>query len=386
MSIFNGLIDFIARILAFFYELPVVGNSYGIAIMLLTFAVMVLLMPLTLRATRSMIKMQELQPEMKRIQEQYKGGDREAMNAEMMKFYSENGINPVGGCLPMVAQTPVFIVLFQVLRGLTRRFEDLPFFTVAEKLRVARGLDPIDGTTFDPQFLERDSALYEDLAGSSTMKFGPLDLSARAVDVVQSSPFEAIPYLLLVAFIIGASYYQQKQVMARRKPDSTANQSPMMQQQQMLMRFLPLVTGISSFFFPAGLPLYWGTSSVFRIGQQAYITHQIYGKEAEKRASAKPNDADEPSSKPATKDIPKSTAENEPPSSKAKAKPTKQSSNGRTAEPDGRASDKRQAWSSKRKANQQKVNRSSGSSKRPSRVTEKGTKSQERAPKRKKKR
>ena len=71
-----------------------------------------------------MIKMQRLQPEMKKIQNRHKG-DRERMNKELMAFYQANSINPMGGCIPMIAQAPVFLVLYNVLRGLTRRQADV---------------------------------------------------------------------------------------------------------------------------------------------------------------------------------------------------------------------------------------------------------------------
>ncbi len=118
---------------------PLVGGSYGVAIILLTLVVMVLLMPLTLKATRSTIKMTQVQPELKRLQKKYKD-DRETLNQEMMKLYQEHGINPVGGCLPMLAQLPVFLVLFQVLRGLSRRISDQPFFEAANLVRERSGL------------------------------------------------------------------------------------------------------------------------------------------------------------------------------------------------------------------------------------------------------
>src|SRR5215471_8103516 len=111
-------IDFFApfaEALAFFYKLV---PNYGVAIALLTLAVMVVLTPLTLKGTRSMMQLQLLQPEMKKIQAQYKD-DRQKLNEEMLKFYRENNINPLGGCLPLLIQLPIFLILYRVLRGLT---------------------------------------------------------------------------------------------------------------------------------------------------------------------------------------------------------------------------------------------------------------------------
>src|SRR3954464_2546268 len=104
-----------ARILEFFYNL---WPSYAGAIAMFTLAIMVVLTPLTLKGTRSMMQMQALQPEMKKIQAQYKD-DRQKLNEELLKFYKENNINPLGGCLPLLVQIPVFIVLYRVIRGLT---------------------------------------------------------------------------------------------------------------------------------------------------------------------------------------------------------------------------------------------------------------------------
>ena len=93
----SWLFDLLASMLAAFYE---IFPSFGFAIVLLTFIVMILLTPLTLKGTRSMIKMQHMQPEIKKLQNRYKH-DRDRMNKEMMAFYQANGINPMGGCIPL---------------------------------------------------------------------------------------------------------------------------------------------------------------------------------------------------------------------------------------------------------------------------------------------
>src|SRR5437868_1684266 len=124
-----------ARILEFFYNL---WPSYAGSIALFTLAIMVVLTPLTLKGTRSMMQLQALQPEMKKIQAQYKD-DRQKLNEELLKFYKENNINPLGGCLPLLVQLPVFIILYNVLKGLTHLGSD---------------------GTFAPQYLDHSRKLY----------------------------------------------------------------------------------------------------------------------------------------------------------------------------------------------------------------------------------
>ncbi|MBV8161197.1 MAG: YidC/Oxa1 family membrane protein insertase, partial [Acidimicrobiia bacterium] len=92
--------------------------SYGIAIIMLTVAVRLVLYPLTVKQTKSMQAMQRLQPEIKRLQTKYKN-DRQKLNEEMMKFYKENKVNPLSGCLPLLLQLPLFIVLYRLIHDLT---------------------------------------------------------------------------------------------------------------------------------------------------------------------------------------------------------------------------------------------------------------------------
>src|SRR5215469_5914211 len=92
--------------------------NYAASIALFTLLIMVIVTPLTLKGTRSMMVMQSLQPEMKKLQAQYKD-DRQKLNEELLKFYKENNINPLGGCLPLLIQLPVFFILYRVIYGLT---------------------------------------------------------------------------------------------------------------------------------------------------------------------------------------------------------------------------------------------------------------------------
>lgn len=366
---FDPFLRAVAQALAAFYSLPVVGGSYGVAIILLTLAVMILLMPLTLRATRSTIKMQAVQPELKKLQKKHKD-DRETLNAELMKLYQENGINPVGGCLPVLAQAPVFIVLFQVLRGVTRRISDSPFYEAANTVLERRGLETASGNEINPRFLDADSAMYHDLFGSTEMAFGPLDLAEKAWDVLQLDFLRGLPYVVLILFVVGTSYYQQRQVSARREGDT----SPMNAQQQMLLRFLPLLSGFWSFLFPAGLVMYWATSNLFRIGQQSYITHQIYGREA----------------RDGKHDLPALKISDEESSSSNGAKPAKPAA--KKPEKDSKPSTKSKATKSEkagskdaewRKLRQQKQSVKKSPSAASSRITPKGTQAKPQKKKRK---
>ena len=104
-----------AAILSWFYDLT---TSYIIAIALMSVVIMAITTPLTLKSTKGMLEMQKLSPEMRRLQNEHRN-DKQKLNEEMMKLYQEHKVNPMSSCLPIIAQMPVFIVMFRVLRGLT---------------------------------------------------------------------------------------------------------------------------------------------------------------------------------------------------------------------------------------------------------------------------
>ncbi|MGI9023532.1 MAG: membrane protein insertase YidC, partial [Acidimicrobiales bacterium] len=108
----------LGTLLSWFYDIV---PSYGVAIIMLTIAVRLLTFPLTAKQARSQQQLQKLQPELKRLQAKYKG-DKQKLNEEMMKFYKEHHVNPLGGCLPLFIQAPVLLVLYRLILGLTRTF------------------------------------------------------------------------------------------------------------------------------------------------------------------------------------------------------------------------------------------------------------------------
>ncbi len=369
---FDPIYHAVARALAGIYALPVIGGNYGISIFLLTLVVMVLLMPLTLKATRSTIKMQLVQPELKALQKKHKGGNREEMNAEVMALYQREGINPVGGCVPMLAQAPVFLVMFRVIRGLTRRDSEVGYYDLAQLARQKLSLPVLSGDKIAPKFLDKTTSLYENLHTTSEMKFGLIDLAQQPLDVLRDSILRSIPYLLLIVLVVVGSYYQQRQVTTRRSPSSQPATGVAAQQQAML-KFLPLMTGVWSFIFPTGLVLYWFYQSIFRIAQQGYITRSLYGHDGE-GTLAMQRAAEHAEAEAAAKDKPvkEKPAKTESPKKKQSA-PDDDVTGSANDSSNGTTGRKREAFfEQKRAAKKPKTDQSGAQS---NRVTPKGTQS-----------
>jgi YidC/Oxa1 family membrane protein insertase len=256
------MFQLIANVLAWFYGLV---PNYAAAIALLTLSIMVLLTPLTLKSTKSMLEMQRLQPEVRRLQQQYKG-DRQKLNEEMMALYKEHKINPLGGCLPLLLQAPVFFILFRVLRSLTQVCTASSIAGGASRClnpRVAVG-------NFGASYVDHASRLWNDLASGNTMHALGIDLADSAVKVISDSFVKGLPYLALVLVVGATSYYQQRQISARQT-NQIANP-----QQQMLLKLMPGLFAAISLTFPAGLIVYFLTSNIYRIAQNAYITRRFF--------------------------------------------------------------------------------------------------------------
>jgi YidC/Oxa1 family membrane protein insertase len=209
-----------------------------------------------------MMIMQAMQPEMKKLQARYKD-DRQKLNEELLKFYKENNINPLGGCLPLLIQMPVFLVLYRVLRGLT---ETTPYGWFRHT--ITKSVVP----GFDPAYLNHDSSLYQSLHGQTAMMSWGMDLSRSATQAMRDSGLtNAIPYLILILGVVITSYIQQKQVSGRSPAAQQANP-----QQQMLLRIMPVFFAFISLNLPAALVVYFFVSNLYRCGQQAFISHKIY--------------------------------------------------------------------------------------------------------------
>ncbi|WP_426570672.1 YidC/Oxa1 family membrane protein insertase [Aquihabitans sp. McL0605] len=264
--------NLIAKPLEFFYGLY---PNYAVAISLLTLSIMILLLPLTLKGTRSMLAMQKLQPELKKIQNKYKD-DRQKLNEEMMAFYKENNINPVSGCLPLLLQMPVFIILYRTLFQLLNR-APYGYDMGAASVRSTTGINGGAGVGiwekfgwFRPNHISHTSQLYIDLSHTRVMEAWGLNLAESAQKALRQGYSSALPYILLVLAVTATSYIQQKQVSGR----NTA--TPVNPQQQMLMRIMPLFFAFISFTLPAGIVVYFLVSNLFRVGQQALITRTMY--------------------------------------------------------------------------------------------------------------
>ncbi len=212
-NILQPLIDIAESILVFLHN--DVGFGWGMSIVGLTVIVRIVLLPLSFKQFRSMQAMQKLQPEIKKIQAKYKD-DRQKMNQEMMKFYQDNKVNPMGSCLPLVLQIPVFISLFYLLR------DDL-----ARHLTDNKGWLFIDNLT-------------EPATGAALV-------------------------VLIVIFVL--SQVGSTLLMA----------STMDKRQKMLMLALPLVFIFFIVSFPAGLVVYWTTTNIWTVVQQVAFKAMIKG-------------------------------------------------------------------------------------------------------------
>lgn len=218
ISILKPIEDALLVSLKFFHQLT---GDYGLAIILLTVAIRVLILPLTIQQTRSMQQMKKLQPKLKALQEKYKN-DKQKLQEEIIKFYSEHKVNPLGGCLPLLLQLPILIGLFRVLTSQAR-------------------------------------------AGQTFLFFLPdLSVSLSKLTLVKFTLYQAGAYYLLIALLLVTTYI----------PSKMMSTDP---QQDKMMLFMSLFMLFIGWGLPAGVILYLVVSNLWTIGQQ-YIAQRAEGK------------------------------------------------------------------------------------------------------------
>jgi YidC/Oxa1 family membrane protein insertase len=238
-NIVQPLIDVFDSVLVFFHDK--VGLGWGMSIIALTVCVRAVLIPLTLKQFRSMQSLQKLAPEIKQLQEKYKD-DKQRLNQEMMKFYQENKVNPFGSCLPLVAQLPVFISLFYMLR------KDLK----------------IDICGPEAVINAKAAELGKSLSSIGCDQVRPGSASFLFIDDLTVKATGATLAVLLVLYV-------GSQLLSSVLMSVTADRN-----QRFIMIALPFVFVPFIQSFPAGLLVYWITTNFWTVGQQ-YVIRRTAG-------------------------------------------------------------------------------------------------------------
>src|SRR3954470_6243348 len=234
-NILQPLVDVFESVLRFFHDS--IGASWGLSIILLTIVVRAALLPLAVKQFRSMQSLQRIAPHLKILQEKYKD-DKQRLQQETMKFYQEHKVNPFASCLPLVAQLPVFLSLFYMLR------KDLRV-DICPDINPPGTTNPVPcGSTPESQFW-----FIHDITDKAT---------------------GGVLVVLLVLYV-GTQLVSSLLMMT-----ATADKN-----QKIIMLVLPFLFVGFIFRFPAGLILYWITTNIWTIGQQQFLRRVIGSKQPE---------------------------------------------------------------------------------------------------------
>ena len=238
-ALWSGASELLLTILEFFYGIT---NSFGLAIVLLTIAVRIVLYPLNQKQMTSMQQMQKIQPRLKVLQEKY-ANDKEKLNQETMRLYKENKVNPAAGCLPLLVQLPILILLFNVLR--TYDFAGTSFLGIILGSSTTAGLAQAVGVAADP------TGNYGLMSVLTGIMQNPSGLSNAGLYMGN---------LILLISISFLTWAQQKL--------SSAGANPQMAMMNTIMPFFMAFICLS---MPGGVMLYWGLSSLIGVAQQYFV-------------------------------------------------------------------------------------------------------------------
>ena len=249
-QVLGPLYDAVTAIMVAFHTLfekigipPASGWAWGLSIVGLVVVIRILLIPLFVKQIKAQRGLQVLQPQVKKIQEKYKGRtdpeSRQKQQQELMKLYRDNGTNPFASCLPILLQAPIFFALFHVLNG------------IGKEPPLPKG------------FLDRQSAKQaanaEIFGAHISDKFiGAENLTVQIVTVI------------LIVLMSATTFITQKQLMSKGMPADAMN-NPFAQQQKILLYVFPVIFAVSGVNFPIGVLLYWLTTNIWSMGQQFYV-------------------------------------------------------------------------------------------------------------------
>jgi len=245
-NVLQPLIDVLEQVLLFFHD--TIGVGWGLAIILLTVSVRLVLLPLTLKQVTSMQRLQLLAPEMKAIQEKYKD-DKQRQQQEMMKFYRENRVNPLASCLPLVFQLPFFISLYFMLRTdlKTDMCPGIEGYAASQHTSVTH--------VTCSQFGDSAYAAAHNITVSDPSFLFIPDLTAKATG--------AVLVVLIVLYV------------ASQLASGLLSSASMDRNQRMIMLGLPIVFVTFIINFPAGLLVYWITTNCWTIVQQLIVRRTV---------------------------------------------------------------------------------------------------------------
>jgi len=234
---------------------PASGAAWGLSVVVLVIVIRIVLVPLFFKQIHAQRGMQMLTPEMRVIQKKYKGksdqASREAMSRETMALYKKHGTNPMSSCLPLLAQSPIFFALYQVLRGLTQ---------IASGAQSPIG--PI-GRAVASQ-AETSQVFGAPLSGTFT---------SAGLDPTLATSTRIVTIALIVA-MAATMFLTQRQLTMKNMP-AAALEGQAAQTQKIMLYVMPLVMGFSGVGFPVGVLLYWTTTNIWSMGQQFYTIRRL---------------------------------------------------------------------------------------------------------------
>ena len=231
---------------------PAAGLTWVLSIVGLVLVVRAALIPLFIKQIKSQRKMLEIAPQMKKVQEKYKGkrdqASREAMSRETMELYKKHGTSPVSGCLPLLVQMPIFFALFSVLND-------------AQKSKA--GVGPLNET------------LAVQFGDANLFGIAPLHTSMQAA--LAGNPVNwavVIIAAVMVILMCASQFITQLQIVSKNMSAET-KASPQFKQQRILLYILPFVFLFSGFAFPLGVMFYWLTSNAWTMVQQFVVIRNM---------------------------------------------------------------------------------------------------------------
>ncbi len=270
MNALAFLAPVLGPVLKFIYQIV---DNYGLAIILFSILMKLLIFPLNVKQQKSMEQMRVIQPELAKLNKKYKN-DKEKLQKETMKLYEQHNVNPAAGCLPMLIQFPIIFALYRVINQPMTYIMGLGKETIVKIVEAMKlGID----VTNKNILMTKEIEIANQMTPNIIEKFGgfSIDFNFFGLDLATTPKLSEFSLLWIIPILAVVTTYLTSKITTLTQPNTGSGDDTAASMSKSMMTIMPLMTGYFCFLMPSGVGLYWIINNVLSILQQLWFNRKV---------------------------------------------------------------------------------------------------------------
>lgn len=276
MNALAFLAPVLGPILKFIYQFV---DNYGLAIILFSILMKLLILPLNIKQQKSMEEMRKIQPELEKLNKKYKN-DKEKLQKETMKLYEQHSVNPAAGCLPMLIQFPIIFALYRVINRPMSYIMGLGVETIRKIVEVMQW--DIDVST-NNLLMMNEIKIANKMTPEVIQKLGdlvpeglkPIDFTFFGLDLARTPQLNQFDLLWIIPILAVLTTFLTSKITTITQPSSGSSENSAASMNKSMMFIMPLMTGYFCFMMPSGVGLYWIVNNILAVLQQVWFNRTL---------------------------------------------------------------------------------------------------------------